>query len=86
MVKHYAQANSTQQNLTLFFKDMAKSPAKRKDYAREPSKIMGQYGLDSHYQTMLLNGDVESIQRALGGGGDGDEQPIPIILISAYSR
>ena len=85
MVKQYAQGSSTQQSLALFFKDMAKNPSKRKDYAREPNKIMGQYGLEERYQTMLLEGDVESIQRALGGG-DGDEQPIPIILISAYTR
>jgi hypothetical protein len=84
MVKQHTQGSATQQNLALFFKDMAKSPSKRKDYASEPNKIMGQYGLEQKYQTMLLEGDVESIQRALGG--DGDEQPIPIIIISAYSR
>lgn len=85
MVKQHTQSSTTQQNLSLFFKDMAKNPSKRKDYAREPQKIMGQYGLDEKSQSMLLAGDVESIQRALGGG-DGDEQPIPIIMISAYTR
>jgi hypothetical protein len=84
MVKQSALSDSTQKNLAIFFKDMATSPSKRKDYAKEPNKIMGQYGLEERYQTMLLNGDVESIQRALGGGDE--EQPIPIIIISAYTR
>lgn len=84
MVKQHTQSSSTQQNLAVFFKDMAQSPSKRKDYIKEPSKIMGQYGLDEKYQTMLLNGDVESIQRALGGGDE--DQPIPILIISAYTR
>ena len=75
------QRSPSQQNLNLFFKEMATDPAKRQNYTQDPNRIMGQYGLEKNYQTMLLNGDVEAIWRELGNG---DEQPIPIILISAF--
>lgn len=81
----HVQRSPSQHNLEVFLKAMAADPARREDYSQHPQQLMNQFGLDEHSQAMVLQGDTQAIWRELNDEG-GDEQPIPIILISAFNR
>lgn len=60
----------SKKNLADFLKQIARDPALMHRFKADPRAVMGEFGVSSEHQDLVMNGDDMGIQKALDGNPD----------------
>jgi len=69
------------QNLEKFLKELAQDPKLMQRYKANPKKVMAEHGVDSAHQDLIMRGDNDGVQKALGA-----TSPVPTTTIDNYKE